>query len=454
MKSTEIVSIQAREILDSRGDPTVEAKIVLADGSEGRASVPSGASTGIFEAIELRDGDAARFGGRGVLKALRAVTQTLAPSLMGVDAAIPGEADRLIIALDGTNNKANIGSNAALAVSLAAAKAVSRHYGLPLYQMLGGMAATRLPIPMLNILNGGAHASNNIEIQEFMIVPHGFSDIGTALRSAVEIYHTLGGIIRSRGLSTAVGDEGGFAPDLASDEAALELICEAIHSAGYDTSRVSIALDAASGEWYNNERGLYCMPKRGLTLDRTELCEHFETLVRRFPICSLEDPLDQRDFDGWAQLTARIGRDVMLVGDDLFVTNTERLSEGIKKGAANAVLVKPNQIGTLWETLSLIRTAREHGYSYILSHRSGETEDTAIADIAVATGAPFIKTGAPCRGERTAKYNRLLEIAEELGAAALYGGQYCHPCSDVYCAGADVCGADVSSDGSCASCTL
>lgn len=421
MKSTEIAGIRAREILDSRGNPTVEATLWLADGSLGRASVPSGASTGIFEALELRDGDSARFGGRGVLRALDSITQRIAPSLIGVDAALPGAADRVILTLDGTEDKSNLGSNATLAVSLAAVKAAAAHYSLPFYRMMGGMTATRLPIPMLNILNGGAHASNNIEIQEFMIVPHGFSDIGSALRCAVEIYHTLGGIIRSRGLSTTVGDEGGFAPDLGSDEEALEMICEAIHSAGYDTSRVSIALDAAAGEWYNSERALYCMPKRGVTLDRAEMCEHFENLVRRFPICSLEDPLDQRDFDGFAQLTERIGKHVMLVGDDLFVTNAARLHEGIKKRAANAVLVKPNQIGTLHETLTLIRTARENGYNFILSHRSGETEDTSIADIAVATGAPFIKTGAPCRSERTAKYNRLLEISEELGDSALYG---------------------------------
>lgn len=421
MKSTEIVELRAREILDSRGNPTVETTLWLADGSCGRASVPSGASTGIFEALELRDGDAARFGGHGVLRAVKSVMQKIAPSLTGADAAIPGEVDRIILALDGTENKSNVGSNAALSVSLAAAKAVAAHYNLPLYKMMGGMAATRLPIPMLNILNGGAHASNNIEIQEFMIVPHGFSDINSALRCAVEIYHTLGSIIRSRGLSASVGDEGGFAPNLGSDEEALELICEAIHSAGYDTSRVSIALDAAASEWYNSERALYCMPKRGLTLDRSELCKHFETLIRRFPICSLEDPLDQRDFDGWAQLTERIGKDVLLVGDDLFVTNNARLYNGIKKGAANAILVKPNQIGTLHETLTVIRTAQENRYAFILSHRSGETEDTSIADIAVATGAPFIKTGAPCRGERTAKYNRLLEISGELGNAALYG---------------------------------
>ncbi len=421
MKSTEIVSCHAREILDSRGNPTVEATVVLADGSVGCASAPSGASTGIYEAHEKRDGDPARYGGKGTKKAVSGVTDELAPSLAGVDAACIGEVDRAILATDGTRNKENLGSNATLAVSLAAAKAAAAHFGLPLYRYLGGTAATRLPVPMLNILNGGAHASNNIEIQEFMIVPSGFSSFEEALRCAAEIYHTLGGLLKSRGLSTAVGDEGGFAPDLPSDDAALEAVCEAIVKAGYDTERVKIALDAASGEWFDPRDSLYRLPKRGITYDRAELCGYWETLIKRFPICSLEDGLDQRDFDGWAALTELIGHRIMLVGDDLFVTNTERLAEGIKKGAANAVLVKPNQIGTLGETAALISAAQDAGYAYILSHRSGETEDTALADIAVGMRAPFIKTGAPCRSERVSKYNRLTAIAAELGAAAVYG---------------------------------
>lgn len=423
MKSTEIVSCRAREILDSRANPTVEATVTLADGTVACASVPSGASTGIYEAHEKRDGDPARYGGKGVMSAVAGVNEILDAALRGVDAAQPGAVDSAILAADGTQNKENLGSNATLAVSLAAAKAAAAHYRMPLYRYLGGVRATRLPVPMLNILNGGAHASNNIEIQEFMIVPVGFSDFGEALRCAAEIYHTLGSLLHRRGLSTAVGDEGGFAPDLPSDDAALEIVSEAIIKAGYDTERVKIALDAASGEWFDAKDSVYRMPKRGLTYDRSELCGYWETLVKRFPVCSLEDGLDQRDFEGWATLTQLIGHRVMLVGDDLFVTNTTRLAEGIKKGAANAVLVKPNQIGTLGETLDLIAKAENAGYSYILSHRSGETEDTALADIAVGTRAPFIKTGAPCRGERVSKYNRLTAIAAELGSAAVYGIQ-------------------------------
>lgn len=421
MKTTEIVNCSAREILDSRGNPTVEATVTLADGSRGTASVPSGASTGIFEAHEKRDGDPARYGGKGTKKAVAGITEVLAAALRGVDAAKAGAADSAILAADDTENKEALGANATLAVSIAAAKAAAAHFGLPLYRYLGGACADRLPVPMLNILNGGAHASNNIEIQEFMIVPHGFSSFDDALRAAVEIYHALGGLLKSRGLSTAVGDEGGFAPDLPSDDAALEVVCEAIVKAGYDTRRVGIALDAASGEWFDPRDSLYRLPKRGMTFERAELCGYWETLTGRFPICSIEDGLDQRDFDGWRELTKLLGHRVMLVGDDLFVTNKARLVEGIKKGAANAVLVKPNQIGTLGETAALISAANAAGYAYILSHRSGETEDSALADIAVGMRAGFIKTGAPCRGERTSKYNRLTAIAAELGPAARYG---------------------------------
>lgn len=421
MNSTQITACRAREILDSRGNPTVEATVFLADGTSACASVPSGASTGIFEAHERRDNDPSRYGGKGVRSAADAVERELSPALCGVDAAMQSDIDRAILNADGTKNKENLGANATLSVSLAAARAAAAHFGLPLYRYIGGAAATALPVPMLNILNGGAHASNNIEIQEFMIVPVGMPDLSEAIRCASEIYHTLGRLLGRRSLSVSVGDEGGFAPNLPSDDEALELICEAIITAGYDTDRVKIALDAASGEWFDEKDCLYRMPKRSKTFDRAELCDYWETLVKRFPICSLEDGLDQRDFEGWAELTRLIGPDIMLVGDDLFVTNVTRLEEGIKKGAANAVLVKPNQIGTLSETLALIFAARDAGYSYILSHRSGETEDTMLADIAVGVGAPFIKTGAPCRGERVAKYNRLSAIEAELGFAARYG---------------------------------
>lgn len=421
MKSTQITACRAREILDSRGNPTVEATVILADGTEAHASVPSGASTGIFEAHERRDGDPARYGGKGVRAAVEGIERELSTALCGIDAASQYDVDSTIIRTDGTQNKENLGANATLAVSIAAAKAAAAHFGIPLYRYLGGAAATRLPVPMLNILNGGAHASNNIEIQEFMIVPVGISCFSEAMRCAAEIYHALSKLLVRRGLSVAVGDEGGFAPDLPSDDEALELICEAIVAAGYDTDRVKIALDAASGEWFDEKDSLYRLPKRGMTYDRSELCAYWEALTRRFPICSLEDGLDQRDFEGWADLTRLIGSSVMLVGDDLFVTNVSRLEQGIKIGAANSVLVKPNQIGTLSETLALVSAARDAGYSYILSHRSGETEDTALADIAVGVGAPFIKTGAPCRGERVAKYNRLTAIEAELGSAASYG---------------------------------
>lgn len=421
MKSTQITACRAREILDSRGNPTVEATVILANGTEAHASVPSGASTGIFEAHERRDGDPARYGGKGVRAAVDGIERELSPALCGIDAASQYDVDSTIIRTDGTQNKENLGANATLAVSIAAAKAAAAHFGIPLYRYLGGAAATRLPVPMLNILNGGAHASNNIEIQEFMIVPVGIYCFSEAMRCAAEIYHALSKLLVRRGLSVAVGDEGGFAPDLPSDDEALELICEAIVAAGYDTDRVKIALDAASGEWFDEKDSLYRLPKRGMTYDRSELCAYWEALTRRFPICSLEDGLDQRDFEGWAELTRLIGSSVMLVGDDLFVTNVSRLEQGIKYGAANSVLVKPNQIGTLSETLALVSSARDAGYSYILSHRSGETEDTALADIAVGVGAPFIKTGAPCRGERVAKYNRLTAIEAGLGSAASYG---------------------------------
>ena len=418
----QIVEIHAREILDSRGNPTIEVEVRTVSGAFGRAAVPSGASTGEHEALELRDGDKGRYLGKGVLNAVKNVNEVIAPAIIGMNVADQVGIDKAMIALDGTPTKSKLGANAILGVSLAVARAAADYFGMPLYRYIGGAAATRLPVPMLNILNGGAHASNNIEIQEFMIVPVGISCFSEAMRCAAEIYHALSKLLVRRGLSVAVGDEGGFAPDLPSDDEALELICEAIVAAGYDTDRVKIALDAASGEWFDEKDSLYRLPKRGMTYDRSELCAYWEALTRRFPICSLEDGLDQRDFEGWAELTRLIGSSVMLVGDDLFVTNVSRLEQGIKYGAANSVLVKPNQIGTLSETLALVSAARDAGYSYILSHRSGETEDTTIADLAVALNTCQIKTGAPSRSERVAKYNQLLRIEEQLGSAAVYPG--------------------------------
>ncbi len=432
MTKPQILKCCAREILDSRGNPTVEATVVLTDGTVGVASVPSGASTGIYEAHELRDGDRARYDGRGVREAVGHVCDILSPALSGLCACEQTEIDHTLIRLDGTDNKSKLGANATLAVSLATARAAANWYHLPLYRYLGGVNTHRLPVPMMNVLNGGAHASNNMEIQEFMIVPVGAPSFAEALRWGSEIYHALGRLLREDGHSTAVGDEGGYAPDLGADEDAIEYLCRAIESAGYDTERVKIALDVAASEWYTGSRTagggiagkfksdggkheVYTLPKRGESLTREALIDKWADFVERYPIISIEDGLDQSDFAGWADLTARLGHRVRLVGDDLFVTNTARLQEGIAAGAGNAILIKPNQIGTLTETLEVIQTAREAGYGFILSHRSGETEDTTIADIAVATGAPFIKSGAPCRTDRVAKYNRLLRIEASLG---------------------------------------
>ena len=421
MNKPQILKCCAREILDSRGNPTVEATVFLDDGTVGVASVPSGASTGIYEAHELRDGDEKRYGGKGVLEAVKNVSKRISPAIAGIYASEQSELDRVIVSLDGTENKNSLGANATLAVSLATARAAANWYGMPIYKYLGGVSAYRLPVPMMNILTGGAHASNNVEIQEFMIVPIGASCFSEALRIGSEITHTLGKILRSEGRRTTVGDEGGFAPDLEDDEAAIELIVRAIKEAGYRTEDVKIALDAAAGEWYDEESDEYIMPKRRRRMSREELIEYWVGLCGRYPIMSIEDGLDQRDFKGWRELTARIGKHIMLVGDDLFVTNEKRLAEGISVSAANAILIKPNQIGTLSETLRVIALAKDAGYKFIISHRSGETEDTTIADIAVATGAPFIKTGAPCRGERVAKYNRLLRIEASLNSSARYG---------------------------------
>ena len=398
------------EILDSRGNPTVSATVQLTDGTMGTAAAPSGASTGKFEAVELRDGDQRRYGGKGVLKAVRSVSEIISPALEKVPSLTVREIDHVLCKLDGTPNKAHLGANATLAVSMAAARAIAAHYRMPLYRFLGGAVAYQLPRPMMNILNGGAHAGNNIDIQEFMIVPTGAPNFREGLRWCAEITHTLGQQLKARGLSTGVGDEGGFAPDLESDEAAIEAVLEAVEKAGYG-GKVQLALDAAGSEWAQ-ENGRYRLPKRGKELDTEDMIEYWENLVQKYPILSIEDPLGEEDWQGWAEMTRRLGDKVQLVGDDLFVTNSERLRQGMDEGAGNAILIKPNQIGTLTETLDCIELAKRGGYKTIISHRSGETEDTFIADLAVAVNAGQIKTGAPCRTERVAKYNRLLRIEE------------------------------------------
>ena len=425
MTEATISKCYAREILDSRGNPTVEAVVILSNGTEAHASVPSGASTGIYEAHEKRDGDKSRFGGKGVLSAVGCVNNEISPALVGIDPADSEGIDRILKKLDGTENKSRIGANAILAVSLASARAAAKRNKLPLYKHIGGISDVyHLPVPMMNILNGGAHASNNIEIQEFMIVPVGIAEFSDALRAGAEIYHELGKLLKSRGLNTGVGDEGGFAPSLKDDNDAIDLICEAITKAGYTTDDIRIALDAAASEWYEND-GEYILPKRQQKYTTDELVKHWVKLCEKYPmIMSIEDGLDQRDMDGWKKLTEKLGNKIMLVGDDLFVTNTKRLKMGIENSIANTILIKPNQIGTLTETLDVIRLAQSAGYRTIISHRSGETEDTAIADIAVAVNAPFIKTGAPCRGERVAKYNRLIRIADDIsesGATGFFG---------------------------------
>lgn len=411
MSSCKIKTISAREILDSRGNPTVEARVTLADNSFGVASVPSGASTGFYEAHELRDGDKSRYGGLGVRMAISNITEKIAPALLGLDATRQDEIDDLMCSIDATENKESLGANAILAVSLAVAKAAAAHQNVELYRYLGGVRSSSLPTPMFNILNGGKHADNNIEIQEFMVVPHGLP-IGEAVRAGSEIYHALAKILKSKGLSTAVGDEGGFAPNLSSDEAAIELLVEAITAAGYSTDTVGIALDVAASEWYEN--GRYKMQKRNSESTAEQLIEYYSCICNKYPIVSIEDGLSEDDFGGWCSLTEALGDKIMLVGDDLFVTNQKRLAKGIELGMANTILIKPNQIGTLTEVMRVIELASRSGYKYIISHRSGETPDTSISDIAVATSAGFIKAGAPARGERIAKYNRLLEIEEDL----------------------------------------
>ena len=407
-----ILSVQGFELMDSRSNPTVGARVILEDGSCGFAISPSGASTGAYEAHEMRDGDSARYGGKGVLKAVSAINEIIAPALKGIAADEQRIIDKTMTELDGTENKSRLGANAVLAVSLAAAKAAAAHYGLPLYRYIGGINAKVMPRPMMNILNGGAHAANNIDIQEFMIIPFNICCFSEGLRRCSEIYHALGSILKSHGKATGVGDEGGFAPDLESDEAAIELIIEAIEKAGYTTENTKIALDVASSEWYSG--GEYLLPKRNIKMTADSLIDYYEGLAAKYPIISIEDGAAEEDWNGWKKLTDRLGKRMQLVGDDLFVTNVRRFKKGIAEGAGNSILVKLNQIGTLSETLDVVELARENGYTAVISHRSGETEDTTIADLAVALNAGQIKTGAPCRTDRVAKYNRLLIIENEL----------------------------------------
>lgn len=414
-----ITRIHAREILDSRGNPTIETEVTVETETTGkkstaRAAAPSGASTGEFEAIELRDGGE-RYGGNGVQQAVENVNTRIAKALLGRNVLRQENLDALMLELDGTENKGKLGANAILSVSLACAKAAAKALQMPLYRYVGGVNAVTIPVPMMNILNGGAHSDNNLDVQEFMILPIGADSITEGIRWSAEVYHHLKKILKNRGLSVAVGDEGGFAPDITNEEEAIQLIMEAITKAGYSCGRgkqFMISLDAAASEWKGNAPGEYYLPKSGKRYTTDELIVHWEKMIRRFPIYSIEDPLDEEDWDGWKRLTEKVGDKVILVGDDLFVTNPVRLNKGISMGCGNAILIKPNQIGTLSETMEAIRMAKEHGYETIMSHRSGETEDTTIADLSVGLGSDLIKTGAPCRGERTAKYNRLIRIEE------------------------------------------
>ena len=417
-----ITHVLAREVLDSRGNPTVEVEVYLDTGARGRAIVPSGASTGAHEAVELRDGDKERYLGKGVLKAVQNVNDVIAPELVGMDALEQVAIDRLLIELDGTPNKGKLGANAILGVSMAVARAAAESLGLPLYAYLGGFNAKVLPVPMMNILNGGKHADNNVDIQEFMIMPVGAKSFAEGLRMGVEVFHSLKAVLKEKGLATSVGDEGGFAPNLSSNEEALQTIMAAIERAGYRPGEdVRLAIDAASTELYRD--GAYHLEGEGVTKSADEMIAYYKELVEKYPIISIEDGLAEDDWDGWKKLTDALGDKVQLVGDDLFVTNTERLSRGIKAGVGNSILIKVNQIGTLTETFDAVEMAKRAGYTAVISHRSGETEDTTIADIAVATGAGQIKTGAPSRTDRVAKYNQLLRIEEELNASASYPGK-------------------------------
>ena len=419
-----IEKVIGREIIDSRGNPTVEAEVYLLDGTVGRGVAPSGASTGEFEALELRDGDKSRFGGKGVTKAVENINTVINDALKGVDASDIYVVDTAMIAADGTKDKSNLGANAILAVSIASARAAANALEIPLYRFLGGVNGNRLPVPMMNILNGGAHAANTVDVQEFMIMPVGAPSFKEALRWCAEVFHALAALLKSKGLATSVGDDGGFAPDLASDEEAIQYILDAVKDAGYEPGKdFMIAMDAASSEWKGEKKGEYVLPKAGTKFTSEELIEHWKKLVDKYPIISIEDALDEEDWEGWQKLTAELGDKVQLVGDDLFVTNTERLSKGIELGCGNSILIKLNQIGSVSETLEAIKMAHKAGYTAISSHRSGETEDTTIADLAVALNTCQIKTGAPSRSERVAKYNQLLRIEEELGTSAVYPGK-------------------------------
>lgn len=418
-----IIDVYAREVLDSRGNPTVEVEVYTEEGGFGRALVPSGASTGEYEAVELRDGDKNRYLGKGVLKAVENVNEIIAPEIIGLEVTDQVAIDRALIELDGTENKSKLGANAILGVSLAVARAAADELGLPLYQYLGGFNAKTLPVPMMNILNGGAHADNNVDIQEFMIMPVGAESFREALRMGAEIFHSLKAVLKAKGYNTAVGDEGGFAPNLKSNEEALQTIIEAIEKAGYKPGeQVMLAMDVASSELYNKEDGKYHLEGEGVVKTSEEMVAWYEELVSKYPIISIEDGLDENDWEGHKLLTERLGKKVQLVGDDLFVTNTKKLAEGIEKGVGNSILIKVNQIGTLTETFDAIEMAKRAGYTAVVSHRSGETEDSTIADIAVATNAGQIKTGAPSRTDRVAKYNQLLRIEDELGHTAIYQG--------------------------------
>ncbi|MBR3468463.1 MAG: phosphopyruvate hydratase [Lachnospiraceae bacterium] len=425
MNYLEIEKVVGREILDSRGNPTVEAEVTLVDGTVGRGTAPSGASTGEFEALELRDGDKARYLGKGVTKAVENINTIINDTIVGMDASDVYAVDQAMIKADGTKDKSKLGANAILAVSIATARAASISLDIPLYRFLGGISGNRLPVPMMNILNGGAHATNTVDTQEFMIMPVGAPSFKECLRWCAEVFHALASILKAKGLATSVGDEGGFAPNLSSDEETIETILEAVKKAGYEPGKdFMIAMDAASSEWKSEKgKGFYKLPKAGTEYTTDELIEHWAALCEKYPIISIEDGLDEEDWEGWQKLTARLGDKVQLVGDDLFVTNTERLSKGIEMGAGNAILIKLNQIGSVSETLEAIKMAHKAGYTAISSHRSGETADTTIADLAVALNTCQIKTGAPSRSERVAKYNQLLRIEEELGASAVYPGK-------------------------------
>lgn len=423
MNFLEIEKVIGREIIDSRGNPTVEAEVYLADGTVGRGTAPSGASTGEFEALELRDGDKDRYLGKGVIKAVNNINTEINDLLEGMDASDIYAIDKAMIKADRTKDKSKFGANAILAVSIAAAKAAAQSLEIPLYRFLGGISGNKLPVPMMNILNGGAHAANTVDVQEFMIMPVGADSFKEALRWCSEVFHNLSALLKENGLATSVGDEGGFAPDLSSDEEAIEYILKAVERAGYEPGKdFMIAMDAASSEWKGEKKGEYILPKAGTKYTSEQLIEHWKKLVEKYPIISIEDALDEEDWEGWEKLTKEIGDKVQLVGDDLFVTNTERLSKGIELNCGNSILIKLNQIGSVSETLEAIKMAHKAGYTAISSHRSGETEDTTIADLAVALNTCQIKTGAPSRSERVAKYNQLLRIEEQLGDAAVYPG--------------------------------